>query len=77
MAKKRHLLIFWTCNRVWPVLKKKERLKHLERLVLVLHLDFVYKSDDSSGLDLDNDSDGDTTEQVPKPKKGYSAIYNG
>ena len=32
---------------------------------------FVYKSDDSSGLDLDDDCDGsDTSEQVPKPKKG-------
>ena len=33
--------------------------------------DFVYKFDDYSGHDLDDDCDGgDTSEQVPKPKKG-------
>ena len=38
--------------------------------------DFVYKSDDSSGLDLDDDSDGgDTSEQVPKPMKGGNQQY--
>ena len=36
--------------------------------------DFVYKSD--AGLDLDDDSDGgDTSEQVPKPKKDGNQQY--